>query len=95
MFRALVAGRKMAVYNSNLPLSGTTLCDAMEAVQPDSLHCVPYALKLMAETDRGMEVLKRCKLVLFGGSSCPDELGDKLVNAGVYLVGHYGAYVFP
>lgn len=91
LFRALVAGKKIAMYNASLPLSGSTLTAAMEAVQPESLHCVPYALKLMAETDRGIEVLRRCKLVLFGGSSCPDDLGDKLVDAGVYLVGHYGA----
>lgn len=91
LFRALVAGKRVALYNSNLPLSGSTLTDAMEAVQPESLHCVPYALKLMAESGRGIEVLQRCKLVLFGGSSCPDDLGDRLVEKGVYLVGHYGA----
>lgn len=91
LLRALVAGKRIALYNSNLPLSGSTLTDAMEAVQPESLHCVPYALKLMAESERGIEVLRRCKLVLFGGSSCPDDLGDRLVEAGVYLVGHYGA----
>lgn len=91
LFRALVAGRKIALYNSNIPLSGSGLTEAMEAVQPESLHCVPYALKLMAESERGIEVLRRCKLVLFGGSSCPDDLGDRLVDAGVYLVGHYGA----
>ncbi|KAH8890655.1 acetyl-CoA synthetase-like protein [Thozetella sp. PMI_491] len=91
LFRALVAGKKIAMYNANLPLAGSSLTEAMEAVQPESLHCVPYALKLMAETDKGINMLKRCKLVLFGGSSCPDDLGDKLVAAGVYIVGHYGA----
>jgi thioester reductase-like protein len=30
-------------------------------------------------------------MVMFGGSACPDDLGDLLVNAGVNLVGHYGA----
>ncbi len=28
---------------------------------------------------------------MFGGSACPDDLGDMLVNAGVNLVAHYGA----
>jgi hypothetical protein len=28
---------------------------------------------------------------MFCGSSCPDELGDRLVKEGIYLVGHYGA----
>lgn len=64
---------------------------AMEASQPESFHGVPYALKLLSESERGIAALRKCKLVLFGGSSCPDDLGDKLVNAGVYVVSHYGA----
>lgn len=47
-------------------------------------------LKLLSETDEGIAVLAKMKLVLFGGSPCPDELGDKLVAAGVPLTGHYG-----
>ena len=31
---------------------------------------------------------------MFGGSPCPDELGDFLVSEGVPLVGHYGLSVF-
>ncbi|OLN97928.1 Iterative polyketide synthase CazM 2 [Colletotrichum chlorophyti] len=91
LFRAIYAGNRIAIYNANLPLSGTTLVKAMDATEPGSLHCVPYALKLLAETEGGVEALKRLKLVLYGGSSCPDDLGDRLVEAGVYLVGHYGA----
>ncbi|KAF6835139.1 Iterative polyketide synthase CazM 2 [Colletotrichum musicola] len=91
LFRAIYAGNRIAIYNANLPLSGTTLVKAMEATEPGSLHCVPYALKLLAETEGGIEALKRLKLVLYGGSSCPDDLGDRLVEEGVYLVGHYGA----
>lgn len=63
----------------------------MGAAEPESFHGVPYALKLLAESDEGIQALAKCKLVLYGGSSCPDELGDKMVDAGVYLVGHYGA----
>ncbi len=63
----------------------------MSAVKPDIFLGVPYALKLLAETEHGIQVLRDCKLVLFGGSSCPDDLGDRLVEGGVYLVGHYGA----
>ena len=63
----------------------------MESVEPESFLGVPYALKLLAETDRGISALRKCRLVMFGGSSCPDDLGDALVRAGVYLVGHYGA----
>lgn len=90
LFRGLLAGNKISMYNANLPLSGSTLVESMRKTKPESLHCVPYALKLMAETDGGIEELKKLKLVMFGGSSCPDELGDRLTEAGVYLVGQYG-----
>lgn len=30
----------------------------------------------------GLQVLKCLKLVMFGGSPCPDELGDFLVSEG-------------
>lgn len=80
--------------NANLPLSEGNLVDAMEAADPESFHGVPYALKLLSETEGGIQALKKCKLVLYGGSSCPDEVGDELVRQGVYVVGHYGAYVY-
>ena len=51
---------------------------------------MPYALKVLA-TDEGLQLLKGFKVVMFGGSACPDDLGDLLVDAGVNLVAHYGA----
>jgi acyl-CoA synthetase (AMP-forming)/AMP-acid ligase II len=90
-FRAVYSGKELSIFNANLPLSGSNLIQAMNAVKPESFNGVPYALKLLAETDQGIKAVKDCKLVLFGGSSCPDDLGDRLVAAGVYLVGHYGA----
>ena len=50
---------------------------------------VPYALKLLAESDEGISVLSELKAVMFGGSACPDSLGDRLVNNGVNLISHY------
>lgn len=91
LFRAIYSGKKISIFNANLPLSGSNLIEAMEAAHPESFHSVPYVLKLLAESERGISILKQCKLVLYGGSSCPDDLGDRLVKAGVHLVGHYGA----
>ncbi|KZO94102.1 acetyl-CoA synthetase-like protein [Calocera viscosa TUFC12733] len=56
----------------------------------EALFGVPYVLKILSEDPEGLEVLKSFKLVMFGGSACPDELGTRLVDAGVNLVGHYG-----
>lgn len=51
---------------------------------------VPYALKLLGESEEGIACLVKMKVVMFGGSACPDSLGDRLVDAGVNLVSHYG-----
>ena len=59
--------------------------------KPELLHCVPYVLKLVAESEDGVRCLADVKMVLFAGSSCPDDLGDRLVKNGVYLVANYGA----
>ncbi|KAK7546784.1 hypothetical protein IWX49DRAFT_566463 [Phyllosticta citricarpa] len=90
-FRGIVANKRTVLYNAELPLTNANLVTAMELADPESFNGVPYALKVLSESEEGISALRKCKLVLFGGSSCPDELGDKLVNAGVYLVGHYGA----
>lgn len=91
MFRGMVTGKRTAVYNANLPLTNGHLVAAMKNAQFESFHCVPYALKVLAETQEGIEELAKAKLVLFGGSSCPDDLGDLLVQNGVNVVSHYGA----
>ncbi|KAK7402465.1 hypothetical protein QQX98_011792 [Neonectria punicea] len=91
MFRGMVTGKRTAVFNANLPLTNGHLVAAMKAADFESFHCVPYALKVLAETPEGIAELAKAKLVLFGGSSCPDDLGDLLVQNGVNVVSHYGA----
>jgi thioester reductase-like protein len=90
--RALYAGKVLYFYNPNLPLSARQLTAVFKHLGPELeiFYGVPYALKVLA-TPEGLELLKRFKMVMFGGSACPDDLGDMLVNAGVNLVGHYGA----
>jgi acyl-CoA synthetase (AMP-forming)/AMP-acid ligase II len=91
MFRGMVSGKRTAIYNANLPLTNKSLVASMKTADLESFHCVPYALKVLAETPEGIAELAKAKLVLFGGSSCPDDLGDLLVQHGVNLVSHYGA----
>jgi thioester reductase-like protein len=90
--RALYAGKVLYFYDPNLPLSARQLTAVFKHLGPELeiFYGVPYALKVLA-TPEGLELLKRFKMVMFGGSACPDDLGDLLVEAGVNLVGHYGA----
>jgi thioester reductase-like protein len=77
--------------NHSLPVTYQTLCDALRVAQPQQISAVPYAIKLLAEGQEGIDALAKAQLVLFGGSSCPDDLGDRLVAQGVNLVANYGA----
>lgn len=90
-FRSIYANKSLAFYNAKLPLTGSNLTKVMQVIEPEIFYGVPYALKLLGESQAGIQCLVNCKLVLFGGSSCPDDLGDRLVAAGVNLVGHYGS----
>ncbi|KAF9870749.1 male sterility protein [Colletotrichum karsti] len=90
IFRSIYSRLPIYLGNYNIPLTSQNLIKMLDYVKPDIFHVVPYVVKLLAETEEGIQALANVKLVLFGGSSCPDELGDRLVSKGVYLVGNYG-----
>jgi hypothetical protein len=47
-------------------------------------------LKLLAETEDGVSSLASMEYVSFAGAAVPDDLGDRLVAAGVPLTSVYG-----
>ncbi|KAI5927850.1 hypothetical protein F4810DRAFT_706586 [Camillea tinctor] len=91
LYRAIYCMKPIHLYNADLPLSQDYLIKILERHEFEIFYGVPFALKLLAETDRGTELLRQLKIVMYGGSACPDELGDFLVNKGINLIGHYGA----
>ncbi|KAL1847941.1 putative NRPS-like protein biosynthetic cluster [Paecilomyces lecythidis] len=91
LFRAVHSCKRLHLYNANLPLTKQYLLDTMKAHEFEIFYGVPYALKLLAETEEGIGALTMFKIVMFGGSPCPDSLGDKLVERGVNLISHYGS----
>jgi acyl-coenzyme A synthetase/AMP-(fatty) acid ligase len=96
--QAMWMRRTAHLFNPNLPLTANNLIAALETIQPEICHCVPYGLKLIAEQERGVELLRKCKAVTSAGAPTPDELGDRMIRAGVKLgvllglteVGHVG-----
>ena len=86
--------RKIAhLYNTALPLTADNLLAVVEKVRPEAVHVVPYALGLLAEQQRGVDALKSCKVVTAAGARTPDELGDRLVKAGINLGVVFGTSV--
>ena len=76
--------------NPDLPMTCEGLTEAIHAVKPGTFASVPYTLKLLAEQTPGIEALKSVAQVIFTGSSCPDDLGDRLVEQGVNLAAFIG-----
>ncbi|KAI1180403.1 acetyl-CoA synthetase-like protein [Nemania sp. FL0916] len=101
-FQAMYMRKTAHLYNADLPLTAEHLVTALKEIQPEICHTVPYVLKLMAERQDGIEVLKRCKFVTAAGARTPDELGDRVVEQGVNLgvilglteVGHMGDSIY-
>ncbi|EKV19000.1 Male sterility, NAD-binding [Penicillium digitatum] len=89
--RALFTRAPAYLGNHSLPVTYQNLFEALQVAQPQQISAVPYVIKLLAEKKEGIQALARPQLVLYGGSSCPDDLGDRLVAQGVNLVANYGA----
>ncbi|OQV10495.1 hypothetical protein CLAIMM_14484 [Cladophialophora immunda] len=90
VFRGITAVKKIYMYNASLPLTSQHLLKILTDHQFEIFLAVPYALKLLSETQQGIDALAALKVVMFGGSACPDALGDLLTEGGVNLISHYG-----
>ncbi|OQV11106.1 hypothetical protein CLAIMM_15001 [Cladophialophora immunda] len=91
LFRAMFKRVTIYFLNARLPLTSTNLTAVLEAVRPAIMFTVPYALGLLAETERGMQAMQSCEIVSSAGSQVPDELGDQLIDRGVHLISHWGS----
>lgn len=90
LFRALHSLKSICLYPPELPITAANVIRVLRDFDPEVLYAVPFVLKLLAESSDGVEALAKLKLVMFGGSSCPDGLGDELTRKGVRLLSHYG-----
>lgn len=90
IFRAFTSAKKIYMMNAALPLTMPTLVQSMRTQKFEIFYGVPYALKLLGESEEGIKALAEMQVVMFGGSACPDALGNLLVDNGVNLISHYG-----
>ena len=79
------------MYNPNLPVTAEYVIEVLNHIRPDVLHVVPYTMELLAQNEAGIDVMKHCKRVIFGGSAAPDDLGNGLVAKGVNVETLWGA----
>ena len=89
-FRHMFSTKRLCLYPPDLPITNSNIVRALTDTKAEIFYIVPYVLQIMAEEQAGIDALKRCKRVSYGGAPCPEWLGDLLVAQGVKLVGNYG-----
>lgn len=90
MFRTIYSKKPLYLCNYTIPHTRQGLTAQLQYLKPEIFNCVPYLLKLLCESEDGINELAKVQLVLYAGSGCPDDVGDLLVNRGVNLVQNYG-----
>ncbi|KAI9642093.1 hypothetical protein NHQ30_009964 [Ciborinia camelliae] len=86
--------KTMYMHSATEPMTADGLVKVLRKIKPSVLHAAPYALKLLGETQKGVEEMACCSEVLYSGSQCPDSLGDYLTSKGVVLNTLFGATEF-
>ncbi|KAJ7918788.1 L-aminoadipate-semialdehyde dehydrogenase [Mycena leptocephala] len=91
IFRCMYSTQPITLFPPHLPLTSANIC-AVLAASPPVRQCfaVPYVIKLLGETPEGVAALASFDLVGFAGAAVPDDLGTRLVAAGVNLFSIYG-----
>ena len=89
-YRSMFKHKEIYFYNANVPQTGQGLTEVIECARPGLIAAVPYSYKLLAETQKGVNALRSCDIVMSGGSACPDDLGNRLVGHGINLIVQFG-----
>ncbi|KAI5805795.1 hypothetical protein EDC01DRAFT_700856 [Geopyxis carbonaria] len=92
LLQSLTQCVKVSFHPATLPQTAANILAGVEATGSRILYCVPYTMKLLSEAPSGIERLRAATdSIVFGGSSAPDDLGTRLVNAGLHLRNFYGS----
>lgn len=90
VFRAIYSKKPLYIANYALPLTSQSVVQVVKYAKPEIFHTVPYVIKMVAESEEGIQTLASLRIILYGGSSFPDDLGHQLVRRGVFLAANYG-----
>lgn len=90
LLRGLANGSRLSLLNAARPVTAAIIQEALGVTASETLVTVPYTLKFLAESSRGVQRLGMLRQVINAGSAIPDELGDELVAAGTNIFHLYG-----
>ena len=89
-YQRLFKGVSLHILHPETPQTPESLVQTLRDARPEIVYTVPFNLRLIADHEDGIKLLKECKAVSFAGARCPDELGSRLVTQGVHLGSVYG-----
>ncbi|KAJ7089700.1 L-aminoadipate-semialdehyde dehydrogenase [Mycena belliarum] len=91
IFRCMYSTQPITLFPPHLPLTSANICAVLAESPPVTLcFAVPYVIKLLGETSEGTAALASFDIVSYAGAALPDDLGNRLVAAGVNLLSIYG-----
>ncbi|KAJ7257959.1 L-aminoadipate-semialdehyde dehydrogenase [Mycena haematopus] len=91
IFRCMYSTQPITLFPPHIPLTSANICAVLKASPPvKQCFAVPYVIKLLGETQEGVAALASFDLVGYAGAAVPDDLGTRLVAAGVNLLSIYG-----
>ncbi|KAL1412125.1 hypothetical protein Q8F55_003125 [Vanrija albida] len=92
IFRCIYHGKAFTLLPPHLPITADNIVRtiAMSPTPPVQHFAVPYVLKLLSESEAGTRSLASMETVSYAGAAVPDDLGDRLVAAGVPLMSVFG-----
>lgn len=90
LLRGLVNGTRLSLLSAARPVTAAIILEALDVTTSQALVTVPYTLKFLVESAGGAQRLGTLRQVINAGSAIPDDLGDKLVEAGANIFHLYG-----
>jgi len=92
VFRSIMNRQQIYMYPAHLPLTAKHLIQTLEQ-HPEIkiLYGVPYTMKLLADSEEAVSLCRNLEVLFCGGGACAKPVGDRLANAGVYLISHLGS----
>ena len=91
MFQSFFGKKICYLHDQKVKMSPGSLYAAISTADPQTIFTVPLVLKILAETEEGIQLLVGRLMVSWAGTRLPDELGDMLVSRGVHLGTIFGS----
>ncbi|KAI5790287.1 hypothetical protein EDC01DRAFT_788548 [Geopyxis carbonaria] len=94
LWRSVMSRGMLWLWSSEVPITASNIVTTLNIARWNGgvgyLTGVPYVINMMAESDEGMDAMRKLEMVGVGGAMLPETIGNTLANAGVNIVSRFG-----